>query len=178
MALFPWPKRLKREYDNHRNRRRCQTGRETISLVAAGVLLAGLLIYAAAAELPPGFFAATSSPQSKDAISVQNYQSGAALTEAYWNIQQLNRNTEVRTRATSYSNVPGGALEASFSSQFIGQAHIGWRSYDPAWGEKGRYATIGKSVEDLTGVFSIEKFIQLGAGSQPGEVNLNWLPCS
>jgi len=150
----------------------------TISLVAAGVLLAGLQIHAAAADLPPGFFAATNSPQPKDMLCVQNYQNGATLTEAYWDSQQLNRNTEVRTRAGSSSNVPGGALEASFSSQFIGQAHIGWQSYDPAWGEKGRYAMIGKSVEDLTGIFSIEKFINLGAGSQPGEVSLNWLPCS
>jgi hypothetical protein len=145
-------------------------------LVAAGILLAGLLSHAAASDLPPGFFAATSSP--KDVISVQNYQNGATLTEAYWDLQQLNRNTEVRTRAGSSSNVPGGALEASFSSQFIGQAHIGWQSFDPAWGEKGRYAMIGRSMEDLTGVFSIEKFIQLGDESQPGEVNLNWLPCS
>jgi hypothetical protein len=153
-------------------------GRETFSPVAAGVLLVVLLIHAVAAELPPGFFAAISSPQLKDEISVQNYQNGATLTEAYWNLQQLNRNTEVRTFATSSSNVPGGALEASFSSQFIGQAHFGWQSFDPTGGERGRYAMIGRSVEDLTGVFSIDRYIQLGGGSQPGEINLNWLPCS
>jgi hypothetical protein len=110
-------------------------------------------------------------------ISVQNYRNGAAFTEGYWSLQQLKRNTEVRTRAGS-SNMLGGALEASISSQVIGQAHIGWQSFDPAMGEKGRHAIIGRSFEDLTGIFSIEKFIQLWDGSQPGEVNLNWLPTS
>jgi hypothetical protein len=149
-----------------------------ITLWASGFLVAGLLLHAAAAELPPGFFAAAISPKPKDVISVQNYQGGAALTEAYWNSQQLSMNTEVRTFATRSPNLPGGALEASFSSQFIGQAHIGWQSFDPALSEKGRHAAIGRSMEDLTGVFSIEKFIQLGADSQPGEMALNWLPCS
>lgn len=135
-----------------------------------------MLIQAEAADLPPGFFAATTSP--KDVISVQNYQNGATLTEAYWNLEQLNRNTQVRTRVGGSSNGLGGSLEASISSQFIGQAQIGWQSFDPLWSDKGRHAIIGRSVEDLTGVFSIEKFIQLGDGSQPGEVNLNWLPTS
>jgi hypothetical protein len=137
-----------------------------------------LLIHAEAAELPPAFFAATTSRQPRDVISVQNFQNGAAFTEAYWGIEQLNRNTEVRTRAGSASNMLGGALEASISSQVIGQAHIGWQSFDPAMGEKGRHASIGRSFEDLVGVFSIERFIQLWDGSQPGEVSLNWLPTS
>jgi hypothetical protein len=145
-------------------------------LAVAWILLAASLIHAAAGNLPLGFLAATTT--SKDVISVQNYQKGAALTEAYWNLEQLNRNTQVMTRVGGSSNGLGGALEVRISSQFTGQAQIGWQSFDPLWGDRGRHAIIGRSFEDLTGVFSIERFIQLGDGSQPGEVNLNWLPTS
>jgi hypothetical protein len=60
----------------------------------------------------------------------------------------------------------------------IGSAHIAWQSVDPDTTIKGRHPILGRSIEDLTGVFSIEKFIQLWSGSQPGEVSVDWLPCS
>ena len=42
---------------------------------------------------------------------------------------------------------------------------------------KGRHAEYGRSVEDLTGVFSIEKFIQLWGNSTCGQISVDWLPC-
>jgi hypothetical protein len=42
---------------------------------------------------------------------------------------------------------------------------------------KGRHAEYGRSVEDLTGVFSIEKFIQLWGNSTCGAISVDWLPC-
>jgi hypothetical protein len=60
----------------------------------------------------------------------------------------------------------------------VGKAHIAWQSVDPNPDSKGRHPIIGRSIEDLTGVFSIEKFIQLWAGSQPGEISVDWLPCN
>lgn len=42
----------------------------------------------------------------------------------------------------------------------------------------GRHAVYGRATEDLTGVFSIEKFIQLWSNSTLGIVRPNWLPCS
>ena len=39
----------------------------------------------------------------------------------------------------------------------------------------GRHQLLSRSVEDLTGVFSIEKFIQLWSGSSPGEISIEWL---
>lgn len=76
------------------------------------------------------------------------------------------------------AGMSGGGLEASINSNVIGQAHIAWHSFDPSTTINGRHPLIGRSVEDLTGVFSIEKFIQLWSGSTPGEISVDWLPCS
>ncbi len=74
-----------------------------------------------------------------------------------------------------------GVLEANLNSNVIGVAHIGWLSRDPQANLpsslKGRHAEYGRSVEDLTGVFSIEKFIQLWGNSTCGAISVDWLPC-
>jgi hypothetical protein len=72
-----------------------------------------------------------------------------------------------------------GVLEANLNSNVIGVAHIGWISRDPTADPqlKGRHAEYGRSVEDLTGVFSIEKFIQLWGNSTCGAISVDWLPC-
>jgi hypothetical protein len=72
-----------------------------------------------------------------------------------------------------------GVLEANLNSNVIGVAHIGWISRDPLADNqlKGRHAEYGRSVEDLTGVFSIEKFIQLWGNSTCGAISVDWLPC-
>jgi hypothetical protein len=70
-------------------------------------------------------------------------------------------------------------LEANLNSNVIGVAHIGWISRDPLADNqlKGRHAEYGRSVEDLTGVFSIEKFIPLWGNSTCGAISVDWLPC-
>jgi hypothetical protein len=70
-----------------------------------------------------------------------------------------------------------GILEANLNSNVIGVAHIGWISRDPSVNSKGRHNEWGRSVEDLTGVFSIEKFIQLWGNSTCGAISVDWLPC-
>ncbi|MCU0637069.1 MAG: hypothetical protein MUE87_00360 [Methanothrix sp.] len=72
-----------------------------------------------------------------------------------------------------------GVLEANLNSNVIGVAHIGWLSRDPQADPqlKGRHAEYGRSIEDLTGVFSIEKFIQLWGNSTCGAISVDWLPC-
>ena len=103
-------------------------------------------------------------------LCVQNYRIGAVLTEMYTHAEHLQKTTEVKTRGYSTLNngCPAcctGVLEANLNSNVIGVAHIGWISRDPSADTqlKGRHAEYGRSVEDLTGVFSIEKFIQLCA---------------
>jgi hypothetical protein len=145
------------------------------------MIIVVVLISSAHGELPLGFYSAMNDAGQKDVLSVRNYDSGAVLTEAYTNIEKLERNTQVSTKSYGMDDSaadPGGSLEASISSNVIGSAHIAWQSVDPDTTIKGRHPILGRSIEDLTGVFSIEKFIQLWSGSQPGEVSVDWLPCS
>jgi len=123
-------------------------------------------------------------------LCVQNYRIGAVLTEMYTHAEHLQKTTEVKTRwydpeclnngvGTPGSNCCTGVLEANLNSNVIGVAHIGWLSRgDQADSNlKGRHAEYGRSVEDLTGVFSIEKFIQLWGNSTCGAISVGWLPC-
>ena len=120
-----------------------------------------------------------------DKLCVQNYKIGAVLTEMYTHAEHLQKTTEVKTRGYNkgtLTNVPAcctGVLEANLNSNVIGVAHIGWISRDPTADPqlKGRHAEYGRSVEDLTGVFSIEKFIQLWGNSTCGSISVDWLPC-
>ncbi len=120
-----------------------------------------------------------------DKLCVQNYKIGAVLTEMYTHAEHLQKTTEVRTRlyGDGDDNTPSpcctGVLEANLNANVIGVAHIGWISRDPEASRdlKGRHAEYGRSVEDLTGVFSIEKFIQLWGNSTCGKVSVDWLPC-
>ncbi len=120
-------------------------------------------------------------------LCVQNYRIGAVLTEMYSHAEHLQKTTEVKTRGYGFldgednlvTNCCTGVLEANLNSNVIGVAHIGWLSRDPVAERnlKGRHAEYGRSVEDLTGVFSIEKFIQLWGNSSCGAISVDWLPC-
>ncbi|NPV61467.1 MAG: hypothetical protein HPY61_02370 [Methanotrichaceae archaeon] len=116
-------------------------------------------------------------------LCVQNYKIGAVLTEMYTHAEHLQKTTEVKTRLYAdddcYAACCTGVLEANLNSNVIGVAHIGWLSRDPLAEKnlKGRHAEYGRSVEDLTGVFSIEKFIQLWGNSTCGAISVDWLPC-
>jgi opacity protein-like surface antigen len=133
-------------------------------------------------------------------LCVQNYRIGAVLTEMYTHAEHLQKTTEVKTRGYGSEIFPRvtvlpeddvyrffgscppcctGVLEANLNSNVIGVAHIGWISRDPQADPqlKGRHAEYGRSVEDLTGVFSIEKFIQLWGNSTCGAISVDWLPC-
>ena len=129
-------------------------------------------------------------------LCVQNYRIGAVLTEMYTHAEHLQKTTEVKTRGYglvmndspapgTYSSANGcpacctGVLEANLNSNVIGVAHIGWLSRDPSADNqlKGRHAEYGRSVDDLTGVFSIEKFVQLWGNSTCGAISVDWLPC-
>jgi len=141
-------------------------------------LVAFIFIFIAAADMPLGFYMALNNQSpNRDVLTVNNYNTVATMTEAYTNTERLDSNTEVRTGSSS-DPCNGSSLEASINSNVIGQAHIAWQSVDPSPNSKGHHAVYGRSIDDLTGVFSIEKFIQLWSGSSPGEVSVDWLPCT
>jgi hypothetical protein len=159
------------------------------------MMVAAVLISSAAGILLSPAQAMNNAGQ-RDALTVKNYDIGASLTEAYTDVEHMERNTQIKTGAYGLQSNPfnatgsgeglaagpvegqAGGLEASINSNVIGRAHIAWQSYDPAASRMGRHELLGRSVEDLTGVFSIEKFIQLWSDSSPGEISIEWLPCS
>jgi hypothetical protein len=116
-------------------------------------------------------------------LCVQNYRIGAVVTEMYTHAESLQKHTEVKTRLYSKNctnlKCCTGVLEANFKASVIGVSHTGWLSKDPLASSdlKGRHAEYGRSVEDLTGVFQIEKFIQLWGNSTCQEISVDWLPC-
>jgi hypothetical protein len=114
------------------------------------------------------------------------------MTEMYTHAEHLQKTTNVKTRGYGYyapglghtrdavtTNCCTGVLEANLNSNVIGVAHIGWIYRAPQADQqmKGRHAECGRSVEDLTGVFSIEKFIQFWGNSTCGTISVDWLPC-
>ena len=108
----------------------------------------------------------------------RQYRSETALTEVKTRgYGTPNPNADLTGRPCG--NCCTGVLEANLNSNVIGVAHIGWISRDPDADKqlKGRHAEYGRSVEDLTGVFSIEKFIQLWGNSTCGAISVDWLPC-
>ncbi|MBN1234429.1 MAG: hypothetical protein JW999_00075 [Methanotrichaceae archaeon] len=154
--------------------------------------------------LPISYQTGTYNQKWADKLCVQNYAIGAVLTEMYTHAEHLQKTTEVKTRSyrnedmsiymsvsddstithelnLRYPPTPccSGVLEANLNSNVIGVAHIGWMSKGPQTDPqlKGRHAEYGRSIEDLTGVFSIEKFIQLWGNSTCGAISVDWLPC-
>jgi hypothetical protein len=143
-----------------------------------------LLISLAFADMPASFYQAMGNVRTEDTLCVKNYDAGASVTESYKDFEHLEKETEVVSRSYNTSNngrdyTRGNAsLEVNLNSNVIGKAHIAWQSKDMTADLMGRHAVYSRATEDLTGVFSIEKFIQLWSNSTLGSVSLNWLPCS
>jgi hypothetical protein len=143
-----------------------------------------LLFSPAFADMPASFYQAMGNIRTEDAICVKNYDAGASVTESYKDFEHLDKETEIVSRSYNTSNnekdyTRGNAsLEVNINSNVIGKGHIAWQSKDMMPYYMGRHATYSRATEDLTGVFRIEKFIQLWSNSTLGSVGLNWLPCS
>lgn len=146
-------------------------------------LILVLMMANAAADMPIGFYASMNNQKYRDVLWVKNYDVGASMTESYTDAEHLEKQTNVKTSSYGSSCPSGGtcggtgSLEASINSNVIGKAHIAWQSADPRANDKGRHAILGRSIEDLVGVFSIQKFIQLWSNSTPDEISLDWMPC-
>lgn len=149
----------------------------TKSLTALSIAFLLITMTVQAFDLVPVNYAAGQDGRLTDTLSVGDYSTGAYFTESYTETERLARSTEVRTRSTGADECCGGGLEATIHSSFIGSAHIGWASVSPVAGYGGRHEEYGRSIEDLTGVFTIDKFIQLWGNSTCGEISVDWMPC-
>ncbi|MCU0637592.1 MAG: hypothetical protein MUE87_03095, partial [Methanothrix sp.] len=63
------------------------------------IIAALAVIWGAQAVMPLGFSQAMNNAGQSDVLAVKNYESGAVLTEQYTGIEQLQRNTQIRTGA-------------------------------------------------------------------------------
>lgn len=135
-------------------------------------------------DMPASFYEAMSNMKTQDALCVKNYDAGASFTESYTDFEHLDKDTQVVSRSYNTSNngtdyTRGNAsLEAHIDSNVIGKAHIAWQSKDIMPDYMGRHAKYSDATEDLTGVFSLERFIKLWSNSTSGSTSPEWLPCS
>jgi hypothetical protein len=147
------------------------------------IMISALMIANAADDMPIGFYNSMNNQKYRDVLFVKNYDAGASVTESYNDAEHLEERTNIETSSAGASCKSAGPcsgsglLEASINSNVIGQAHIAWQSFDPRADAKGRHSILGRSIEDLTGVFSIQKFILLWANSTPGEISVDWMSC-
>ncbi len=156
-----------------------------LTLMVAIIALLGF----GAAVMPESFYTAMGRIPNMEVICVKNYEAGASITEAYGNFEYLDKDTQIVSRIYNCREDcrddrrddcgERAILEGNVNSEVIGQAHLAWQSMDPNHKNSAQHALIGRSVEELTGVFSIEKFIQLWSNSTAENVtSLHWLPCS
>jgi hypothetical protein len=135
----------------------------------------------ASADLPASFYTAMNDMDNVNMLCVKNYQGGAVFTEKYTNFEHLDKDTTVVSRTVhdqSHLEANQSLLDAAINSNVIGMAHISWRSLDPKADAKGRHITLGSDVEDLTGVFSINKVIHLWSNSSIDDAGVDWIPCA
>ena len=149
------------------------------------ILFSFLLLFSPAfADMPASFYQAMESVKTEDTLCVKNYDAGASVTESYKDFEHLDKETEIVSRSYNTSHnekdyTRGNAsLEVNLKSNVIGKAHIAWQSKEMMPDLMGRHAVYSRATEDLTGVFSIEKFIQLWSNSTLRSISLDWLPCS
>jgi len=150
------------------------------------ILIALIFVFSATAisAMPDSFYKAMSNMRTENTICVKNYDAGASFTESYRDFEHLERETEIESRSYntsgSQSDLTSGnaSLEVRVRSNVQGKAHIAWQSRDILPDRMGRHATYSRASEDLTGVFNIEKFIQLWSNSTLGFMGTDWLPCS
>jgi hypothetical protein len=148
--------------------------RTGLVLLIVGIILIGVVV----AELPASYYTAMNTMKNQNFFCVKNYEAGASITEYYTDFESLEKDTEVVSRSLNNTTGRPAILEAQINSKVTGNAHLAWQSRDTVRNDKGRHPLISISTEDLTGVFAIEKFLQLWSNSTLGNISLNWLPCS
>jgi hypothetical protein len=151
-------------------------GEEIVYLAA----VLAVLLATAMADMPAGYDTAMNKMNTLNVLCVKNYQAGVAFTESYTDFEHLDKDTTVVSRNPSSQDQYGtneSALDATINSNVIGRAILTWRSQDPIPNTFGRHNLLGSNAEELTGVFSINKQIQLWSNSSIAGGNIEWLPC-
>jgi hypothetical protein len=162
------PNKFKNGSDNHRYEDDSSMKMELIALITASVAMIGC----ASAVMPVGFYGGVADQKWESKLCVQNYDTGESFTEVYSDAEHLEMSTKVKT---SNSEEGGGIELPSTPMSLDAPTSPGgrWTQAD----SHGRHAEWGRSVEDLVGVFNIEKFVLLWSNSTCGEISTDWMPC-
>lgn len=144
-----------------------------IAIIGIAIIAMAIIV---TAEMPSAYYQAISNMRTEDTLCVKNYNAGASVTESYTDFDYLHKDTSVVSRSRGNST-DKAILEASINSEVIGNAHIAWQSINPSPNIWGRHVMISRSSEDMTGVFSIAKFLQLLSNSTIEGTSIDWLPC-
>jgi len=103
-------------------------------------------------------------------ICVINYDAGSVLTEVYTASELIHRSTEIRTTGAAGNE----SLQAGMDATFIGSGRIAWTTHQR---NDKRAVELSRSVEELTGAFSVKKYVDLSNRSgRPSRVD--WIPCA
>jgi hypothetical protein len=114
--------------------------------------------------------------KNENVLRVKNYNAGASITESYTYFESLDKDPVIVSRSGE-NTLSNPFLQASINSLVVSKARLAWQSVDPYLDLKGRHIVLSRNEENLTGAFSIERFIQLASNSSLGGGS-EWLPFS
>lgn len=134
-----------------------------------------MMVLMTSAELPGSFYEAMGAMKNENILCVKNYNAGASITESYTDFESLDKDTVITSRSSG--NNSSSFLQANINSLVVGNAQIVWQSVNSSPEATGRHMVLSRNEENLTGAFSIEKFILLISNGTAGG-NQEWLPCN
>ncbi len=137
-------------------------------------------------NLPSDFYKAMSGIPNEETLCFKNYDAGASFIESYMDFEHLDKDTQVVSRSYNISVNPDridsietkASLDAHINSNIIGNAHIAWQSLELVADPYGRHTFYSGGIEELTGVFSVDKYIALWSNSSINNGLIEWLPCT
>lgn len=156
---------------------RGKTMKQTFQVITSIAIIIINMAVLVTAEMPSTYTLAMNNMRDEDTLCVKNYDAGASITESYTDFDYLHKDTQIVSRSRKNST-DNAVLEADINSEVIGDAHIAWQSINPAINSLGRHTVLSRSSEDVTGVFSIAKFLQLWSNSTTEGPSIDWLPCA
>ncbi len=112
-------------------------------------------------------------------VCVKSYSEGALLINDYSSAEYLSEFTSIGANSKSGGCSLNGTagIKAELLANVSGKLHSVSESVDAAADNKGRHTVLSRNVQDVSGIFTVDRFIQLWSNSTAGSVSLDWMPC-
>lgn len=132
------------------------------------------------ATLTMPLFAATLYNQKWNSlVCVKSYSAGALLTNDYSSAERLVESTSIEASSNGPgcpSGMPAG-INADLRANVSGKLHSVSESAAVTADNNGRHVVSSHNIQDVSGIFTVDRFIQLWSNSTVGSVSIDWLPC-